>query len=364
MRKFLLATFIVFSAFIALAGSAYAKNYSIDKVDISVTINPDRSFKVSESRVYNFDGTFSWADLWIPTRITRQGYTYNISISDFGVRDEAGATLRSSISQSGGKFYAKWFYSARDESKTFTWSYHVTGEGVKRYQDTAEFYWQVIGDEWVKSSGPLAVTVKLPSGGTKDEIKVFGHGPLTGQAEIVDGQTTRFTVPKLPAKTFVEVRTLFPARLISGPASSEKTLADILVEEERFRQETIAKLNRQKWITRLILIYLFGILPLSVILWFFFYWRAWKSKGREYEFPDISKYVRELPSDLPPALVDVLLKQGGKPSSQAFVATIFDLARRGFIRIEDEVKMKSGFFGAKRETKSFLIKDDRGCEPT
>ncbi|MFW6143735.1 MAG: DUF2207 domain-containing protein, partial [Patescibacteria group bacterium] len=147
MSKFLTPLFLSAIALIFLASPAFAKDYSLGKVDISVTVNTDRSFQVRETRIYNFEGSFSWADLWIPTEVTRDGYSYEIAVSDFTVYDETGTILQTKTDTSKDQFYAKWFYSAEDERKTFTWTYEVSGDAIKKHKNIAEFYWQAIGRE-------------------------------------------------------------------------------------------------------------------------------------------------------------------------------------------------------------------------
>ncbi len=56
-------------------------------------------------------------------------------------------------------------------------------------------------------------------------------------------------------------------------------------------------------------------------------------------------------------LLTLLITEGGSIIPAVFTATIFDLARRGFLKIRDERKVKSGFFGAKISYQSTLIKN-------
>lgn len=63
-----------------------------------------------------------------------------------------------------------------------------------------------------------------------------------------------------------------------------------------------------------------------------FYFYFWKKVSQDYQFDDIPEYYREILSNLPPALVQVLRKQGGKPDPVALTATIFDLGLTGIFR--------------------------------
>lgn len=369
MKAFL--GFLLFSLSLLISPSdVAAKDYYFPQVKIQIDINPDSSFEVLERRTYSFSGSFSWAKLWIPTRVNRQGNIYDVEIFDFDVYEETMlgylTPLRFSTALENGKFNARWEYQAYNETKTFVFSYHARGEGVKKYTDIAEFYWQVIGDGWEKPSQNIEVLITLPEGSSKEDIKVFGHGPLSGVAEIVDDRIARFTVPELSPKTFVEVRVLFPPNLVSREVSSEKDLASILAEEEKFRLETLKKIERQRLmktlLTFLLLFSIFVLHPLIIILWLYFYYKTWKRVGDDYDFSNIPRYIKEPPSSFEPALVENLLREGGKVSSRSLVATIFDLARTGFITIKDEGKIKSGFLRVKTEYKTTLIKKHNMAE--
>jgi len=70
--------------------------------------------------------------------------------------------------------------------------------------------------------------------------------------------------------------------------------------------------------------------------------------GRKYKvhFPDT--LYSEFPSDISPALLSHLLYRG-QASGQALVGTLLDLARRGFLKIKEEMKIKKGIFGSSKK---------------
>ncbi len=76
---------------------------------------------------------------------------------------------------------------------------------------------------------------------------------------------------------------------------------------------------------------LWGLLALAILLFLLQgVWRAYQKFGREPDTGATMKYPFEPPSDLPPAAVTVLSSQRSPGMSQAFHATIMDLARRGY----------------------------------
>ena len=71
--------FVVFSLLLflfvssALVLEAQNKDFYFPEVRIDVNIQKDGSFTVDEFRTYEFQGRFSWAMLWIPLRVNRNG---------------------------------------------------------------------------------------------------------------------------------------------------------------------------------------------------------------------------------------------------------------------------------------------------
>ncbi|MDH4258371.1 MAG: DUF2207 domain-containing protein, partial [Candidatus Aminicenantes bacterium] len=196
-------------------GEAQTKDFYFPRVTIEVNVDRDGSFTVDEYRTYDFQGSFSWALLRIPLRVSRFGYSYDVSIEDFKVQDERGTPLRMETSRRGGEFEAKWYYQASDQLRTFHIHYRLRG-GIVSYPEVSELYWRVIGSGWDKPTEYAGVTVNLPQPvSSLNDILVYGHGPLSGRAEIVDLKTARFVATNLRAGQFMEVRMVWPAGMVS-----------------------------------------------------------------------------------------------------------------------------------------------------
>jgi len=157
------------------------------------------------------------------------------------VLDEAGRLLRSEASRKGDRFEAKWYYRAQNTRRTFHIHYRLRG-GIVSYPQVSELYWQIIGSGWDKPTRSVIINVHLPEPvEDKKDILVFGHGPLSGKAIIVDRSTACFTVSNLQAHQYVEIRMIWPAGMVSGVPSSRHTLASIKREEAAFVQKTIER---------------------------------------------------------------------------------------------------------------------------
>ena len=86
------------------------------------------------------------------------------------------------------------------------------------------------------------------------------------------------------------------------------------------RSSRTPRTTRWKW---LLILLALGVIPAILIL-LVVYWLF----GREFKTGYDREYEQEPPSDLAPALVPTLLRQGGEAGSYEFTATLFDLIRR------------------------------------
>jgi uncharacterized membrane protein len=371
------AVLAIIGALVVLFGpaapGAAAKDYYFPQVRVEVAIERDGSFVVDEYRTFQFDGSFSYAHVAIPLRVERLGVRRNVNVSELVVTDERGGALRTEFTEKGGVLTAKWFYSARDERRTFHIHYRVTG-GITSYPDVTEFYWQVVGDGWDRPAADVRATIKLPEPvPSREDLHVWGHGPLAGWAEVVDERTARFSTPELASHQFFEVRVVWPAGLVDGQASDRYTLASIKAEEEGYVRDTIDRVQRAREAAARrrqrsenanrkffkALSFWGGWQFVGPLIWLFFYFRVWSAVGKDYRFEGIADYVREIPSDLPPALVQTLMREGRTVTPAVFTATLFDLARRGVLEMEDRNVQKKGLFGSKDAVETTVtLKED------
>jgi uncharacterized membrane protein len=341
---------------------AAEKNYYFPEVRVEATVERDGSFLVDEFRTYEFEGAFSWADLWIPLSTARQGMTYRMRVEDFGVLDEDGRSLPVETAVKNERFTARWNYRARDERRTFQIHYRLRG-AITSFSDVTELYWEAIGPGWQRPTARAEVIVTLPEAVPQQkDLLVYGHGPLSGESEIVDARTARFTAANLRSGQALEVRVLWPPGIVQGIPSDRRTLASIREEEQRFVTETIAGLRRseekkgrlRQWLVRGAGIWA-GWLIVGPLLFLVVYHRVWSRVGKDYHFEGVPDYLREPPSELAPAFAQVLLREGRAVTPTAFTATLFDLARRGYVELEDRTEVKAGLLGVKERVETSII---------
>jgi len=185
--------FILILLVFLLPKNIYAKDYSIELAKIKVEILENGSAEVTEERTYSFSGSFSWADEWInlKAKCDENKFCENYKISNFSLSENNLDYLNSKEGTEGTytlnitneKFYVKWFYRAQDQKKTFKLKYTIDN-AVANHSDISEFYWQLVGDKWTKSTSLVTSQVFLPYEVPADQIWGYGHGPLNGKVSI------------------------------------------------------------------------------------------------------------------------------------------------------------------------------------
>ncbi len=347
----------LFLTLCATPQEAAARSVRFTELKIEAEILSDGSLVIAEYRTARFDGTFSGMFQWIKKE---PGVTIeNVSVGEQGkpYRFIPGATSYGPAStfyvlDEGNRFYIDWSYEATDETRTFVLSYQVLGQ-VKLHNDVAELYYQFVGDQWDYGVDRVLVTLTLPEGAQQNELRAWGHGPLHGNVEIMGPRQVQWSIEKLPARTFLEGRVTFPTSLITGEHAQRTgrlAFEQILKEEEGWARSANWERARS----------LAGLVGALMAFVFSIYWavRSWRLGGRPHPTTFNGDYYRELPGEYSPAELAVLWRHGD-PTTDDFTATILDLARRGYLRIEESAVEKRGLFGASNETNYFLTKQEK-----
>ena len=342
------AMLVLLAAALLLApAAALAKSYSVTDVEITSRIEADGTLVVQEWRTFDFSGDFTFV-YWELEEADSQG----IEIVGAGGPDGAMTpTDRPEdrppgtyfVSDQGSTTRVDLFFDLSDTSARFGIEYRALG-AAKRWDDTGELYWQLVGDGWEVGADRVRATVASPPGVTGDEVRAWAHGPLWGTVGIEQDGVVVLEVDDLPAQTFVEVRMLFPRSAVpAAPRADGPRVDAVLAEEGRLADEANAERAAARW-KRRAAIALGAVLPLvalGVVLFLFFKY------GREYRTQFQGPYFRELPDpDLAPALVGSLMRWGTVKNDDA-VATLLDLANRGIITISPVDEEKDGLFGSK-----------------
>ncbi|MEE8367061.1 MAG: DUF2207 domain-containing protein, partial [Thermoanaerobaculia bacterium] len=352
---------------LSIPGAASAKSYSVDSIHSSVEVRTDGSLRVTETMAYSFQGSFTFAYRDIPLK---QGET----LSDVTVGEtertyiEASSEAPSTFQMSGSDpVRITWYYRAGDTSRDFILSYTVSGV-VQRYADVAEFQFQFVGDNWDRHIGKVTASVELPQGFLANDVRAWAHGPLHGTVKVVSGSRIEFDVAPLPSRTFWEGRIItpaeaFPSLSVSPAAGNSDHLPAVLAEEKRWAEDANAKrlasIERQKVRTEkraLMQARSKRFFPIALALallglgvWFSFFRRF----GKPHRVATPHAFG-EIPSGHTPAMLSYLIYS--QITGSALVATLLDLANRGYLDIVESEEEKKKFFGGTKIVKDFEFK--------
>ncbi len=296
------------------------KAFTVPRVAVDGTLDPDGTLHLVEHITYDFTGQFHFGTRPIPVG--------SYQITDMTVT-EGGRPLPNT----GAPYNLTWYFTAEDETRTFAIAYTVRG-ATAAGADVAELYWKWVGEDH-PTIGLVTANLHVPPG--TGRLRAWGHGPLQGAVHVGTDSVT-FRAPAVPRGTFVEGRVAIPvARMPGLPPSTEARLPRILAEESSFIRATkdararAAEAAQRERDARAALSWGAPVVVLAGILGFLW---LWKRYGKEpAPITPVGEYFRDLPDD-PPAVVEGLV-HWGTISATAFSATVLDLAQRGFLTVTE-----------------------------
>jgi uncharacterized membrane protein YgcG len=333
---------------LGLTGSAAAQSsrtlvwdrwdVTIDQVDAVAN-----SFRVTETYDMAFSGTFRFGTAAIP-----MGRIEGISVSRV-LQD--GRALLSGCQNAPGTFCTgykdgnyeigfNFFTPITDGSARFVLEYIVTG-AIRVYPDGDQIWWNAIPSEhfgFPIRSG--TITMMLPNGYAPregiDPVEVYG---VPGTIE-VNGTTIRARADRqIGGSEEFGIRAQFPhhpnARVPRWQATDDA--------QRTYDETTRPVLN-------LVLIAVSGVILLGGVL---FVLARYFSSGQDPKLGVVPEYLSSPPSSLPPSIVGGLIDES--VDLRDIMATLVDLARRGYLVIEED--QTDGVFG-KSSTFTFKRTDE------
>jgi uncharacterized membrane protein len=353
VRRFVLLAFAIglAAAFAGLAaGPAAAKDFSITAVNIDATVRPNGDLRVHESRTLDFSGDFSFVYWDLATKgsdgvdvtaASGPGVDGSGSIPYEPTQDPWAKPPGTYFVSGTEPVRVQLFFSVADKSAQFSVDYVARG-AAKRWSDIAELYWQFVGDQAAVPADHVRVTVHLPAGVTRGQVRAWTHGPLWGNVAIEPDASVVMTVDPLPAETFVEGRILFPAAaLAKAKPTAGARRAAVLAAEKTWADQA----NRDRFWVRVKVIAWsvvgFGFPLVALVLVIVLYIKY----GREPKPQFQAQYWRDIPQPpLSPALVGFIWRMGSVGRDDA-TATLLDLVNRKVIDIERVTVHKERLLG-------------------
>lgn len=351
------------------------KSYFLLGYDINVLLNKDGSADFEERLTYNFNGKFNGVTRDVDFDLTKGLKDKRVYVMKNGDLKELQLNPGNSLDDTGNpgtynfveeetlaRF--KIFEVSKDQEKTFVIKYKLI-DVVTKYKDTAEFNRKVVDANWQTRLNNIKIKITLPPGATKEELKAFAHGPLSGEASILDNSNVEFKVPTVAPGFFVETLVLFPVKLVAEASNieDENALPRILANEAKLasyanEEREAARLRLQKQLKiqqerELNIKRLRSVgNPLTIfliVLWFLIVTYLYGKYDKELKHNFEGKYYRELPGDYTPAEMSVLMSFG-KVNTRDVMATLMDLSRKKQLVISPNKSIKKGIFNSKEIT--------------
>ena len=319
-------------------GHAAAKTATWLTYDVTITVNTDGSFHVSERQRVQFSGgSFHYGYRDVDTSRTED--LSNVTITEITANGEKRYTqvTPGSFSQTPGTFmtqqqgnYLHVEYGFDQPSggiRTFLLDYDAKG-ALRVYKNETppneQVYWNAI-DSALTQNGNVeqaTATIVLPQAVDLSQVVLGEDSRGPASAHTTDGRVWTWTKSGLGSGDQFVVRMQFPP-IVDAPvptwqAADDKSRADAAARDHR------------NTIIGAIGLALAGLGLSGGGVWLY---RLWWTKGRAPYVPAVAEYVSEPPDDLTAPLVGALLdEQAGNPQ---LVAMLIDLARRGFFTIQN-----------------------------
>ncbi len=356
----------VIPGFQAYASQGY---YDVAEFNLNVDILENGDAVVMEEITYDFDGDFNGV-----LRDIDYSRTSGLKDLTVGVKEGENIIYFNESTGSGTYVYElddtgeiaklKIYEPSNSEVKTFYIGYTLVNVAEK-YNDIGIFNRKIIDSGWSVPLNNITINITIPEGAAKEDLKVYAHGPLTGESSIVDERTFKFTAPSLNYE-FLETLVIFPPELISASTNvferdelqnildNEQQLADEAneIREEAIReQEELLKREERERASRPI----FGAAIAAALGSIFVMFRKFT---RELKPEFMGDYYRELPEDYSPAVMTYLLTKG-RTKDDDIIATLLDLARKKVIKLRP-MKIESGMIFKKEEDTFEITWMDKG----
>ena len=369
------------SLFIALAIpiTARADGFSMPNVSIRATVETDGSLSVTESRRFEFDDDVNGVYWTIPQGENNQGTATSLEVTSVSVDD--GASARTLVPTDYAVNGDDGVYEVRNDYRSTTlkvYAPHESGDAatvtvryvlsgaVMAWADTAELYWQFVGEDWDEASENVTLTVDFAGASgvpepAKNAFRAWAHGPLTGTVTPHrDSKTVDFQVPSVHTGEFAEARIAFPAAWVPGLAPSTDARMDTILNEERaWADEANARREQARMLVGGLTVAQAAVPALFAGIMVFLKLRHSNPKP---VFTDT--YFRDVPSQDHPAVIAAFMSNGAV-RDEAIVSTLMKLTDDRVIALEPTKRTEEGLFGRKRQEDDYVLRmTDTGYDRT
>ena len=317
------------------------REYFIDNLNINAQILPNGDVVVNEILQYRFDGEFNGIYRNLNLNGTDQYLINSVSIIDSSGNiieategyNEENNTYE--IKESSDSIQIKLFCKSSNESKNINLNYTIKG-AAKKYTDYSQLYWNFYNVKNIDSvkEGTLKITLKDTSFATEVlNYDIYGDGDITASntENSIDINFKNLT-------TLIGIDLKFQKEYLSmaGEISPESYEDDYIMEDFNY----YGKEENNKDVAFVITVFvIIGV----VIAAFAVDRRGFNKEVSEYRAKGKfakEEFIMEPPSDLPPALVNLLMNEKAV-SKEMLNITLFYLVNKGYYKIEEKTTKDS-----------------------
>lgn len=327
MRRLVLLATLAFSF---LAVPAFAADTTYTSFSSDITVNTDASISVTETVVVDFNVAKHGIFRNIPFRYdTGNGGSISVPIEDVRVlQDSSEATF--TTSKQGKNVVLKIGDADRTLTGSHTYIISYTAQAaVNFFDDHDELYWNVTGDDWEAPISKVSATVHLPSDVAAADVQAACYTGTQGSKEQDCESTTASSVVTFTAPTFLTAVVGWPKGIVTKPADYDT------IRSSTSTRVFVAPLSHTAWLAILV----GNLLAAAAIVAWFVRW--WLTHGRDPKSRGTVIAQYDPPDGLRPGEVGTLYDE--KAETRDVIATIVDLAVRGYLVIEEGEK--KGFLG-------------------
>lgn len=219
------------------------------------------------------------------------------------------------------------------------------------HNDVAELYYTFIGDNFDDDINDVKIEINLPS--KANDLRVWAHGPLTGNINKENNQIITATITNLYKNNLVDIRSTFDKNIINnGTKLSNKDAFDDILKEEQERADIANKeRKRDQLIVNGLLALNWIWLSLTIFLFIYIYLKY----DREYKSDFKLEYYRDFPGKYGPSSLEYLLKRN--ITTLSLSATILDIIRKKGLEVS-QVTKKDYTLIKKEDNKAKLSKEE------
>ncbi len=333
-RPFIFGLLILVTALAAPAALAQTQSLYWERFDVDIVVQDDGTLRVEETQVINFtSGTFTEGFAELSTFHT-DGIT-NVTLSENGReydQEPSSCCLSEgeySVESEGDALFVVWdMGTTRNETRTFVIAYTVLG-AIRRYDEGNEMQWNAISpglhDFEIRES---RVSVTMPPGVPISYADYLVPPEFAGVSMEVDlsadGETATWTAQEMLDPTDgIQIVVQFPPNTVGGSAPSWQAEFDRTNEWEQGLKPVV-----DLGLIALSLIILLGG-PALLYAW-------WYLRGRDPNIDAVPEYITQPPADVPPGIAGTLLDE--RADVVDVIATLMDLARRGYMVVEESAE--------------------------